>query len=280
MTQWRWGCSSWSEKGWVGPFYPPGTAAGEFLEFYASQFDTVEADTTYYRAPSSSLVEGWNRKTPAGFQLSAKFPREIVHAGESSTPNPELLLSMAHALPAAQRFVDTMAILGPKLGPLVLQFPYFNRSAFAGLPAFMARLEPFLDALPQGPRYAVEVRNKAWMQPQLLEALRSRRVALVLLDLVYMPHPQELRELGSLLTSDWTYVRLIGDRAAVEARTQRFDALVLDQSARLERWAEYLAALAPGVREVYSYANNHYAGHGPATIRELRERTLAHLPPS
>jgi 2-polyprenyl-3-methyl-5-hydroxy-6-metoxy-1,4-benzoquinol methylase len=58
-------------------------------------------------------------------------------------------------------------------------------------------------------------------------------------------------------------------------RTERFDAIVLDQSARLERWAALLLALSPGVREVWSYANNHYAGHGPATIRDLRARVEA-----
>jgi uncharacterized protein YecE (DUF72 family) len=275
MTYWRWGCSSWSEPGWVGPFYPPGTKPAQFLSQYAAEFDTVEADTTYYRSPSAELVDGWARKTPAGFSLSAKFPRSIVHGGEGREPDPERVLSLATALPQAERFIDTMARMGDKLGPLVLQFPYFNQRAFATREAFQSRLEPFLDALPVGPRYAVEVRNKQWIRAELLEALRARRVALVLLDLAYMPHPDEWLGKLDLVTAEFLYVRLIGDRAAVEARTERFDAIVLDQSARLERWAALLLALSPGVREVWSYANNHYAGHGPATIRDLRARVEA-----
>ena len=78
----RYGTSSWSTKGWVGPFYPPGTKAGDMLSWYATQFDTVEADTTYYRVPGERLVDGWDRKLPEGFKLSAKFPRSIVHAGD------------------------------------------------------------------------------------------------------------------------------------------------------------------------------------------------------
>ncbi|MEY2785938.1 MAG: hypothetical protein RL277_2150 [Planctomycetota bacterium] len=277
MTRLRWGCSSWSEPGWVGPFYPPGTKPGAFLLHYATQFDTVEADTTYYHAPGTKLVDGWAQKTPAGFTLSAKFPRSIVHGGEGREPDAERVLNPATALPEAQRFIDTMARMGDKLGPLVLQFPYFNQRAFASRDAFQARLEPFLDALPIGPRYAVEVRNKQWIGAPLLEALRARRVALVLLDLVYMPHPDEWLGKLDLVTADFLYLRLIGDRAAVEARTERFDAIVLDQSARLERWAELLLTLSPKVREVYSYANNHYAGHGPATIRDLRARVEARM---
>jgi uncharacterized protein YecE (DUF72 family) len=277
VTRLRWGCSSWSEPGWVGPFYPPGTKPGAFLLHYATQFDTVEADTTYYHAPGAKLVDGWAQKTPAGFTLSAKFPRSIVHGGEGREPDAERVLNPATALPEAQRFIDTMARMGDKLGPLVLQFPYFNQRAFASRDAFQARLEPFLDALPIGPRYAVEVRNKQWIGAPLLEALRARRVALVLLDLVYMPHPDEWLGKLDLVTADFLYLRLIGDRAAVEARTERFDAIVLDQSARLERWAELLLTLSPKVREVYSYANNHYAGHGPATIRDLRARVEARM---
>jgi uncharacterized protein YecE (DUF72 family) len=277
VTRLRWGCSSWSEPGWVGPFYPPGTKPGAFLLHYATQFDTVEADTTYYHAPGTKLVDGWAQKTPAGFKLSAKFPRSIVHGGEGREPDAERVLNPATALPEAQRFIDTMARMGDKLGPLVLQFPYFNQRAFASRDAFQARLEPFLDALPIGPRYAVEVRNKQWIGAPLLEALRARRVALVLLDLVYMPHPDEWLGKLDLVTADFLYLRLIGDRAAVEARTERFDAIVLDQSARLERWAELLLTLSPKVREVYSYANNHYAGHGPATIRDLRARVEARM---
>ena len=72
------GTSSWSEKSWVGPFYPAGTKPAEYLTYYATQFDTVEADTTYYRVPDRKLVQGWERKTPKGFTLAAKFPRSIV----------------------------------------------------------------------------------------------------------------------------------------------------------------------------------------------------------
>jgi uncharacterized protein YecE (DUF72 family) len=157
----------------------------------------------------------------------------------------------------------------------VLQFPYFNRAAFSGAAPFLERLDAFLAGLPADFRYAVEVRNKAWIGPPLLDLLRQRSAALVLVDLAYMPHPADLARQHDLVTTDFVYARLIGDRKAVEARTKTFGRVVLDQSARLERWAELLGELIPRVRVTYAYANNHYAGHGPATIRDLARRVAS-----
>lgn len=268
----RYGTSSWSEPSWVGTFYPPGTKASDFLAYYATRFDTVEADVTYYRVPTRAMAAGWARRTPPEFTLSAKFPRDVVHGGADRTPDADKVLRLEAVGDTVDAFLATMEALGEKLGPLVIQLPYFNRAAFRGLDEFLARLEPFLQGLPVGRRYAVEVRNKAWIGPELLALLRARGVALVLVDLVYMPHPAELAERLDLVTADFLYARLIGDRQRIDALTERFDAIVLDQTPRLARWAQLLRHLAPTVRETFVYANNHYAGHAPATIEELAAR--------
>jgi len=271
-TRAHWGTSSWSEKSWVGPFYPKGTPPGEFLSHYAQHFSCVEADNTYYHAPSRKLVEGWDAKTPPGFVMAAKFPRRIVHGGESEKPDPARVLVAELVGAEAREFVETMQRLGEKLGPLVLQFPYFNQTCFRSVEPFLERLEPFLLSLPKGPRYAVEVRNKNWIAAPLLHCLKRTRTALVLVDLAYMPPPWELAERHELVTADFLYARLIGDRKAVEERTQAFDHVVLDQSERLARWAELLRRLAPDVRETFAFANNHYAGYAIDTIRDLIRR--------
>ncbi len=268
----RLGTSSWSEKGWIGPFYPPGTKPADMLGYYSTQFATVEADTTYYRVPSTALVRGWRAKTPEGFTLSAKFPRGIVHAGEGQHPDGAKVLVPEHVDAELEGFFSAMRELGDRAGPLVLQFPYFNKTAFAGLAPFLARLEPFLSRLPRDFRYAVEVRNKAWIGTELLDLLRAHGAALVLVDLVYMPHPADLAAELDLVTAEFSYARLIGDRQAVEERTTTFSEVVLDQGPRLDRWAELLASIVPRTRETFAYANNHFAGHGPATVRDLARR--------
>lgn len=267
----RYGTSSWSEKSWVGPFYPRGTVPGDFLTYYASQFTTVEADVTYYRVPDRRLTTGWVDKTPPGFVLSAKFPRSIVHCGAGPAPDADKLLLPDSVGADTEDFLASMAHLGDRCGPLVLQFPYFNKKAFAGPGPFLDRLAKYLDRLPPQFRYAVEIRNKWWLKQPLLDLLRERNIALVLLDLVYMPHPDEIEALD-LLTADFTYVRLIGDRKAVDEKTKTFDRLVLDQSRRIRRWSNLLQDFLAKVRVAYVYANNHYAGHGPETIRQLADQ--------
>ena len=265
------GTSSWSSKGWLGPFYPKGTQASDFLTVYAQHFDTVEVDSTYYHAPSRHVVEGWERKTPAGFKLSAKFPRAIVHAGQGPQPDGAKILLPEFTEAVTQQFLGSMSALGAKCGPLILQFPYFNRQAFAHRDEFLERLDSYARTLPDHFRYGIEIRNKNWVDQSLLDFLRDRRLAFVLVDLLYMPHPADLAQQFDLLTTDFAYCRLIGDRKAVDAKTKSFDKLVVDQSARLKRWAELLHDLRQRVPETYVYANNHYAGHGPATARELAE---------
>jgi uncharacterized protein YecE (DUF72 family) len=116
------GTSSWSEPSWVGPFYPPGTEPADFLRLYAEHFRTVEADVTYYRVPDERLVDGWTRRTPEGFVLSAKFPRSIVHCGTGPQPDASRLLVLEHCAQDLAAFLGAMGRLGPRCGPLVLQF--------------------------------------------------------------------------------------------------------------------------------------------------------------
>ncbi|MBL8860190.1 MAG: DUF72 domain-containing protein [Planctomycetes bacterium] len=276
-TNLRFGTSSWSEKSWNGVFYPAGTKSGDYLTYYATQFTTVEADTTYYRVPTATLVRGWRNKTPEGFKLSAKFPSSIVHCGQGPRPDGERVLVSEHTRADTERFLSAMGELGERAGPLVMQFPYFNREAFASLAEFLERLDPFLAALPPDFRYGVEIRNKNWLDTALFDCLRSHRVAWVAVDLPYMPHPLDLKRGLDPFTADFVYARLIGDRRAVEAATETFDKVVIDQSPRIDRWAEWLAQAAPRVSETFAYANNHFAGHAPTTIRELLRKVETQL---
>ena len=253
----------------MGPFYPPGTAPRDFLAVYATHFDCVEVDATYYAVPSAELVRGWARKVPPGFALAGKFPRSIVHAGTGAKPDPERVLAREHVGRERDDFLAAMALLGDRCGPLVMQFPFFEARAFPSLGAFLDRLAPFLEELPGDFRYAVEVRNRDWIQPELCALLASRRAALVWVDLTYVPHPDRWPPALDPVTADFGYARLIGDRRATEARTTTFDRVVVDRSDRLARWARFLLAIAPRLEETFVFANNHFAGHGPGTLREL-----------
>jgi uncharacterized protein YecE (DUF72 family) len=266
----RFGTSSFSWEDWVGPFYPAGAQPADFLRHYARVFDTVEVDSTYYAIPSLRTVEGWVRKTPESFLLSAKFPRSIVHAGEGPRPDPSRILDPDSTYAVRDEFLTVMCRLGPRLGPLVLQFPFFSKESFDSPAAFLERLGRFLGDLPRDFRYGVEVRNRDWMSHDLAAICRENGVALVLVDQAWMPHGDRVERKLDPVTADFVYVRLLGDRHKTEALTTTWDREVLDHAERLERWAAFLLRMLQ--RPVLSlvYVNNHYAGHAPATVRRLQ----------
>jgi uncharacterized protein YecE (DUF72 family) len=265
----RIGTSSFSSKDWVGPFYAPGTSPGDFLRHYAAAFDTVEVDSTYYAIPSESMVDGWVDKTPDHFLLCAKFPRAIVHGGDGPAPDGAKLLDPDHTYGSRDKFLAVMSRLGTRLGPLVLQFPYFSRKVFVSRDAFVERLNRFLGDLPKDFSYAVEIRNKAWLTKDFADVCRSHKVTMVLVDQAWMPMPDELD--FDPVTTEQAYVRLLGDRKEIEAITKSWGAEVIDREEKLGRWASILADMVHRNVSTLVYVNNHYAGHAPTTVRRLKK---------
>ena len=253
----RVGTCGWSYKEWSGVFYPDGLAAGEFLSFLAGRYPVVEVDSTFYRTPTRKMVEGWRDRTPDAFGFSLKVPQVITHE--------KLLLDCRAEVSA---FLSAARVLGPKLLCCVLQFGYFNQKAFAGLDAFLERLEPFLGAWPKDVPLAVEVRNKTWVTPQLADCLRRHNAVWVLTDQSWMPPPLKVVRQVDAVTGPFAYVRLLGDRQAVDALTSTLDQIVIDRSAQLKDDAEAVRQLRERV-PVLVFVNNHYAGYAPETIREL-----------
>lgn len=266
----RFGTSSFSWEDWVGPFYPAGMKPGDFLRYYATQFDTVEVDATYYAIPAPRTVDGWAAKTPPNFQLAAKFPREIVHGGEGAKPDPARLLDPKATYTARDEFLDVMSRMGAKLGPLVLQFPFFSRAAFATPEPFFEKLDRFLADLPRPGAYTVEVRNPDWLARPLVDLCRRHSAGLVLVDQEWMPHGDRVERRFDPVTAEFAYVRLLGDRKEIEAITTSWEREVIDRERSLERWAALLARLALRGILTYVFVNNHYAGHAPATVRRLQ----------
>jgi uncharacterized protein YecE (DUF72 family) len=250
------GTSSWTAPSWGGVFYPPGMPPSQFLTEYSHHFRTVEVDATFYRPPAPSTVDGWYRRTPPGFLFAAKVPQAITHE--------KVLVGCQEEL---REFLAVMDRLGDKLGPLLFQFKYFKKEEMPSAEAFLERLEPFVAALPSGYRFAVEVRNRSWLVPRLLDMLRRRNVALALIDHPYMPTAAEYRRRPELVTADFAYIRWLGDRYKIEEITTDWNRLILDRTRETQAWIETMRSLLPEVRRVYAYYNNHYAGFGVGSAR-------------
>ncbi len=254
----RIGTSSFTAAGWSGPFYPPELKPREYLTYYATKFNTVEVDSTFYATPSVSTVNGWRDKTPEGFIIAAKVPQVITHEKVLLDCEPEFV-----------EFVDTMRLLGDKLGSLVLQFPYFNE-AHLSAKDFLSRLRSFLKRLESTTvRFAIEIRNSAWLNQEFADLLRQHQVALVLQDQEWMPSPGRLK--FDYVTTDFVYVRLLGDRKRIERQTKVWDRVIVDRSAELQSWVSFCQQTVRRGIPTYVYVNNHYSGHAPATVAQFVE---------
>ena len=142
------GTSSFTAASWEGPFYPRGMKSRDFLSYYATQFPAVEIDSTFYGCPSARTVGNWAARTPEDFTFAVKIPQIISHEKALVDCDAEF-----------EEFVKTMDILGPKLGPMLFQFPSFDRWKFPTQDHFLAVLIPFLKKLPASHKFVFEIRN-------------------------------------------------------------------------------------------------------------------------
>lgn len=245
------GTQGWNYAAWVGPFYPPGTRPAEFLTTYAKAFRVVEVDSTFYAIPDAKTVRTWNERTPAEFTFALKMPKEITHERR-----------LREADDVAQEFLDRARELGPKLGPVLLQMgPDFE-------PDELKAIEEFLPILPRDVRFAIELRQSRWMRsdvlPTLLELLGQHRIALALSDGRWIPR-ETMLQLAEQPTADFLYTRWMGPDRDITDYSQ----IQFDRSEEIRAWSDVLK-IAAHTRDVYGFFNNHFAGHSPASARELQ----------
>ena len=256
----RLGTSSWTAPSWEGPFYPRGMPSHRWLEHYASVFDSLEVDATFYRIPEERTVDAWRDRTPPGFLFAAKVPQVITH---------EKMLE--NCLEETTAFLKVMQRLGDRLGPLLLQFRYFRKAELPDPKPFLDRLERFLPCLPPTMKFAVEVRNRSLLGDRLFDLLRRQGIALAFIDHPWFPGVDEIMKRRAARTAPFAYIRWLGDRVEIEKRTTTWDTLIIDRRAELRRWARAVRTLLAEERTVLGYFNNHYAGYGVGSIRLFRE---------
>jgi uncharacterized protein YecE (DUF72 family) len=234
------GCSGWSYKEWRGRFYPDGLPQRRWFEHYATVFDTVEINNTFYRLPPPATVEGWRDQAPSGFTYAVKLGGFGSHR-----------MKLRDAPTWLANHLDRTSRLGPALGPNLVQLPPRWRRN-------VGRLDDFLAAAPSDRRWAVELRDPSWVHDDVLEVLARHGAALCLHDLL-ADHPWER-------TTDWTYVRFHGPDALVEPYAHRYG------GRRLWRVADRLGAWLDEGCDVYAYFNNDIGAHAPEDARWLDER--------
>ena len=226
----RIGCSGWNYKTWRGKFYSAELPVKKWLAHYASVFDTVEVNNTFYRLPDAGTFACWKRQTPAGFIAALKASRFLTHVKRLKDPDEPI-----------ERLFSRAKALGPRLGPVLYQLPpnFFRNDVN------VERLEFFLCALPRRINrrlidHVFEFRHPSWYVDATYHLLERHAATLCLHD-----------KRGSAIVEPFVgrivYVRFHGTSGHYAGGYS---------NDRLERWASVLAEQWTSGRQVYAYFNN------------------------
>ena len=158
------GTSGFAFAEWKGGFYPPDLKQDRMLGFYAGHLPTVEINVSFYRMPTSKMLEDWKAQTPPHFRFAVKAHRRITHIKRLRDVDEEV-----------RWLHERVTELGERLGPVLFQLP-------PSLPQDLALLEGFLATLRPMPYVAVEFRHASWHQDATYDLLRRHRVALCIAE--------------------------------------------------------------------------------------------------
>lgn len=239
------GCTGWSYDGWSGIFYPKSMESAKWLEYYSKIFDITEINSTYYRIPNEYMTKKWSLSTPKEFRFTAKFPGKITHEHK-----------LQNVKPYVSEFLRAMNPLKEKLDALVFQLPPSLSFSDA-----KPRLEEIFSYLPANyARFPIEGRHESWFEDEAIDYLAEKNWCLVWNEIAGVNNP-------SPVTSDYVYLRLIGDRSIPDSE---FGKVVKDRSDLIASWAGKLKKIESKVKLAMVMTNNHFQGFAPATANSLR----------
>lgn len=232
------GTSGWIYKGWAGTFYPPDLRKAAELEYYATRFNTVEINATFYRLPLETMVKGWRERSPDTFVFAVKGSRFITQMKKLNVERESIRV-----------FFDRAKLLREKCGPILWQLPpNFGFNA--------ERLDRFLKQVPKGFHHAVEFRHLSWYEhAETFEILRRHRAAHVSVSSMRMP-------MNLSVTGDFIYLRFHGrEHGAAHNYTRN----------ELRTWADHSRRCIDNGIQVFAYFNNDWNTRAPANAEMFRD---------
>lgn len=190
------------------------------------------------------MTRKWFADTPANFQFTAKFPKTITHDHRLK----DVKLDVTE-------FLQSLSPLKSKITTLVLQLPPSLSFGEA-----KPRLEELLDNLPDYYKYPIEGRHESWFTDEALDYLLEKNLCLVWNEIEGIKNPAPI-------TSDYVYLRLIGDRSIPESA---FGKIVREKKDVIKKWAKKLDEIKNKVSLVMAMTNNHLEGFAPDSANTLR----------
>lgn len=237
------GCTGWGYDGWLGSFYPKNMPKSDFLRHYSSIFDITEINSTFYATPNQTMTKKWHSETPNHFKFTAKLPRVLTHENRLGILSPHL-----------EQFIQSLKPFGTKYLLTVVQLP-----PSLSFEEAKPKLEQLFSYFPNND-IVIEGRHSSWFSDSAISYMSNRMVCLVWSDVAGVNNTAPL-------TSDFVYVRLIGDRSIPESD---FGRLQKDRTISMQSWIERLQKIQDQISHAMILVNNRYEGFGPATANRMR----------
>jgi len=283
------GTSSWKYPGWLGSLYGEDRykIRGRFsrkkfdetcLAEYARVFPTACGDFAFYQFPTQDYWDRLFAQTPPDFRFGLKVPEDITVAAwpNHARYGPRAGEPNEHFLDAGtfgHFFTGPLGRHRGQVGPLIFEFGTFNKRTFPRPDDFYARLDPFLADLPEGFRYAVEIRNPEYLTPDYLDLLRSRNVAHVFNAWTRMPPLADQARFPGAFTADFTVVRALLKRGrGYEDAVRTFEPYEAIREPNEEARAGMVAIVGGARRRklpAFLFVNNRLEGNAPGTIEAV-----------
>lgn len=211
----RVGIGGWTYAPWRDNFYPKGLVQRRELEYASRHVTAIEVNGTWYGAQKPSTYAKWRDEAPDGFVFSAKAPQRITRSRVLATADAQV-----------EDFLDGIATLGPKLGPIVWQFEQGRRPARDDLAEFVAALPASAGGIAL--RHVLDVRDPECVDAAYVALARQHGCATVFTDSPEYPSFADL-------SAPFVYARLMRSRSDVP--TGYPEPGLRQWAARIRKWA-------------------------------------------
>lgn len=272
------GTCSWKYPSWDELVYSREKPAN-YLSEYARKYNTVEIDQWFWSLhaddkislPRPEVVANYNASVPDGFMFSVKVPNSLTLTRPYASTEKVNPYFLDPAL--LEKFLNSLAPFGNKLGPVIFQFEYLNKQKMPNQGVFQEKLATFFMQAPKGFVYAIEIRNPNFLNPAFFSFLKSQQLSYVFMDGYYMPPVYEVYKIAKAFISGSTVLRLLGpDRKGIEKQSAKiWNKRIAPRDKSLSAIARMINDLLSREVDLTVNVNNHYEGSAPLTIKQLLE---------
>ncbi len=229
------GCSGYFYKGWWGRFYPKELKMSQWFSYYATKFNTVEINATFYRIPKPSDIKRWYKQAPEGFLFSVKMPRTITHYKKFRDTEKE-----------TKDFYNLVKDnLREKLACMLIQLPPSYKASAENLDIILDQIDPEV-------KNVIEFRHKSWWNEETYKKMREKGVCFCSVSAPNLPE-------DLIVTTDFAYIRFHGKEG-----WYKYDY----SDEELKEWA--LKIKQAECKEIFAYFNNDFNANAPRNCEKLK----------